>query len=201
MIRIDVRDNIAQIKRDLDRMRTDIAERAMASAINRTADQGRTRMIREISREFAISAGEVRGTLRLSRARPGFGTGKLIAELAPLTKKRGRGFNLIRFVERKVSLAEGRRRAKAGTLRQIGFQIKRGSGTKRITGAFIGNKGRTVFVREGKARLPIKAVTTIDVAQMFNTKRINGDVVAFIQQKFPEILTREVRYFTERFGK
>lgn len=198
MIKIDIRDNVAAVKADIDRLRADISERAIASALNKTAEQGRTRMIREISREFAITAGEVRGTLRLSRARPGAGTGRLIAELAPLTKKRGRGFNVIRFLERKVSLAEGRRRAKAGTLRQLGFQIKRGGGTKRIAGVFIGNKGRTVFVREGRARLPIKAVTTIDVAQMFNTRRINGVVVAFIQQKFPELLARELQYFASR---
>jgi len=55
-------------------------------------------------------------------------------------------------------------------------------------------------VRVGKERLPIKALTTIDVAQMFNTKRINAKVVQMIEAKFPTIFANEVRYYTERFN-
>lgn len=198
MIRIDVRDNLAEVKRELAALQSSLRERAIAGALNKVTDQARTRMIREITREFEMKSGDVRAALRIRRARGGaFGT-QLVAELAAFQRPNGRGFNVIRFMERKVTLAEAKRRAKAGTLNQLAFKIKRGGGAKRIAGAFIGNKGRTVFVRTGKARLPIKGVTTIDVAQMFNTRRINGAVVAFIEAKFPELLARELAFFAQR---
>ena len=56
------------------------------------------------------------------------------------------------------------------------------------------------MIREGRARLPIKALQTIDVPSMFNTRRINAKVIAFIKAKLPTIFDNEARYFTERFN-
>ena len=199
-MKIDIRTNIDDVKRDLNRLQSDIQQRAIARALNRTMDQGRTQMVREIASEFEIKQSEIRARMSIRRAREGYFGGLLTVELFALQNKRGRGFNLIRFVEKRVTLAEAKRRQKAGTLNQLGFRIKKGGGIKRITGAFIGNKGRTVFMREGKERLPIKAVTTIDVAQMFNTRRINSKVVRYVQDKFPEVLGREVDYYVRKFA-
>ena len=80
------------------------------------------------------------------------------------------------------------------------FKIKRVGGKKVITGAFVGNNGRTVFIRTTDNRLPIKALQTIDVGQMFNTKRINAVVVRTLREKFPEVFEREARYFTDKFN-
>ena len=84
-----------------------------------------------------------------------------------------------------MTLAEGRRRNKAGTQNQLRFQIKKVGGKKIISGAFIGNKGRTVFIRETGDRLPIKALSTIDVPQMFNTRRIKKRVIKRIEKELP----------------
>lgn len=213
-MRIDVRDNFAQVKGDLARLQRDIREKAIARALNRTAEQAKTAMVRNITQAFEIKAGEVRALLVLRPARPGFFGGLLTAELRALQNKRGRGLNLIRFLEKKVTFAEAKRRARAGTLNRLGFRIKRGGGVKRIDGAFIGNKGRTVFRRvpdttmASRARYAgskhaekIAAVTTIDVPQMFNTRRVNAAVVKVIREKFPEILARETRFYVERFGR
>ena len=69
-----------------------------------------------------------------------------------------------------------------------------------IRGAFIGNKGRTVFIRTTDKRLPIQALQTIDVGQMFNQKRINARVVAAINTKFPELFARESKFFLSKLG-
>lgn len=199
-VRIDVRTNVADVQRELRRLQSDIQQRAIARALNRTMDQGQTQMVRAIASEFEIKQSEVRARLSIRRAREGYFGGLLTVDLFAFQNKRGRGFNLIRFVEKRVTLAEAKRRQKAGTLNQLGFRIKKGGGIKRIQGAFIGNKGRTVFMREGDARLPIKAVTTIDVPQMFNTRRINSKVVKYVKDKFPEVLAREVDYYVKRFG-
>lgn len=199
-MKFDIRDNFAEVKRALAQAHTDIRDKAMARALNRTAEQGQTQMIRGISREFNIPQSEVRSAIRISRAKPGSGGTFLTVDIEALQRKRGRGFNVIRFVEKKTTLAQAKKRRKAGTINQLHFQIKRSGGKQLISGAFIGNKGRTVFKREGKERLPIKAVTTIDVAQMFNTKRINQQVVKFMLDKFPSVLDREIAFYTKRLG-
>ena len=79
------------------------------------------------------------------------------------------------------------------------FKIKKNGPRKLIPGSFLINDGRTVMIRVGKARLPIKALQTIDVPSMFNTKRINAKVLRFIEDKFPELFKNEARFFTERF--
>ena len=128
--------------------------------------------------------------------------------------KRGRSLNLINFLERSVSMAAARQRTKGGeggtyqlgnrTVRkalQLRFKIRRTGPKKVIEGAFIGNKGRTVFIREGASRLPIKALQTIDVAQMFNTQRINAKVVQLINTRFPAIFANDARFYTLKFGQ
>ena len=115
-------------------------------------------------------------------------------------------------MERFVSLAQARKRAKAGDLAQLRFKIRKTGGMRMIKGAFIGNQGRTVFVRVAgtvmasrskytgsKYAEQIRAVSTVDVPGMFNTKRINSKVVAAMKDKFPVIFQREAAYYTSKF--
>jgi Prophage minor tail protein Z (GPZ) len=201
VVRLEIKTNFADVQRGLDRLRSDVASKALASAVNRTIEQARTEMSREIRRDYRLSAAEVRERLRIKRASFRAGRFGIEASLTGTGKGgRGRSMNVIRFVERKVTLAEARRRGKAGTLNQLRVQIKTTGGPQVIKGAFIANKGRTVFIRKGKERLPIKAVQTIDVPQMFNAKRINSAVMRAIRDKFPRIAEREIAYFTARFN-
>lgn len=188
-MRLDVRSNLDAVKFDLARLKSNIRDRAIARAINRTAEQARTQMIRGITSEFAIQAKDVREQIKLRKAKDGSFGLLLTAELTAFGRRRGRR-------SRNVMLFGTRQTAKGVTVR-----IRKATGRRLIAGAFIGNKGRTVFKRVGAERLPIKGVETIDVPQMFNTKRINSKVVAIPQDKFPEILRREVSFYVERFGR
>lgn len=184
----------------LDQLQADIRERAGVSAVNKTLAKGRTRMAREISREFNVTYGFVVERLNIAKAK--FVGGKaVIAGALDGSNGRKRSANLIAFVERKTTLAQAKKRAKAGTLDQLHFQIKRKGGRVTIPGAFIANQGRTVFMREGKARLPIKALTTIGIPQMFNTRRLNKIVVDLMREEFPAIFAHEVEYYTQRFNR
>lgn len=201
-MKLSIETNFKDVARQLKTLQADIATKATASALNKTVAQAKTAMGREITREFNISVADVREKLAIRKATARGGLAGIEAVLEAVRKdKRSRGLNLIRFMEKSVSLAQARKRGKAGTLNQLHVQIKRGGGKKTLGSAFIANKGRTVFVRVGKERLPIKGLTTIDVAQMFNTKRINAKVVEVIKDKFPGIFAGEVRHFTERFNK
>lgn len=205
--------NLPDVSRSLRGLREDIRNKAAARALNRTVEQARTAMSREIRAEFNMTAGEVNQALKIRKAAPSTGAFFLTAELSSPTK-RGRSLNLIRFVERFTTLAQYRKRVKAGEggtqiLRnggvvqkalQLRLKIKKRGQATTIKGAFIGNKGRTVFIREGDKRLPIKALQTIDVAQMFNTRRIRDAVLKHVDQIYPRILGREIKFYTDRFN-
>jgi hypothetical protein len=153
----------------LDLLQADVLERAAVSAVNKTVAIGKTRMIRAITRRYNVSAGYVRERLRIERAKYVKGSAQIAAVLSGSgTRGEKRSANLIAFVEKTVSLAAAKKRRAAGeggsymlggAVRQkaleLRFKIKRGAPAKVIPGAFIGNKGRTVFIRVGKSRLPM----------------------------------------------
>lgn len=193
MIQINVKSTLDQQAKALRRLSGELQDKAVRLALNKTIDKGRAEMVRAITSEFNIKASAVRPHLHVRKAR----AKKLGLEVvlrAFNSRRSGRSQNLIRFLEKKVTLAEARRRAKRGTLKQLGFQIKKRGGVKRIQGAFVSNRGRTIFVREGDGRLPIKAVQTIDVPQMFNTRRINERVVRRIKGEFGVEFDRAARF-------
>lgn len=190
-------------------MTDDTIRKAQVSTVNKLGALAETAMRREITREFNVSASFVRARLRLRRASNRGGSGIAIEAVLIGSGSSGakRSANLIHFVEKSISLAEARRRLRAGEGQssrnrtfELRAKIKRGAGPKIVKGAFIGNKGRTVFIREGNTRLPIKPVQTIDVPQMFNTKRVNGRVVALIESRGKQQLEHELRYYMSRQG-
>ena len=198
-MQFSIKNNFPDVQRMLTDMQKDVANKAMASALNKTVAQAKTAMSREIRAEFNMSASKVGAALKVNNARASSGAFRLEASLES-PRQRGRSLNLINFMERSTTLAQARKRSKAGTLNQLFVQIKKGGGKKALGSAFIGNKGRTIFVRTGKARLPIKALQTIDVAGMFNTKRVNAKVLQMIEAKFPELFANETRFFADRFN-
>lgn len=200
MVTLTISADFKDVQRRLDGLQREVREQALVRAVNRTTEQARTDMSREIRSEFVMSAERVRDQLRVVRA--GFKQGRAVIEARLVGgRAKGRSLNLIRFVERRATLADGKRRGKAGTQARVFVQIKRKGGKKALgPAAFIGNQGRTVFERVGPKRLPIKAKTTIDVAQMFNTKRINAAVVRKLRDKFPAIVEREVAFYVRKFN-
>jgi hypothetical protein len=216
MVSLSVKADFADVERSLSVLREDIKRQVLASSINKTIDLGRTAMVRQITSEFNLTAAYVRQRLRVRRA---LNRGQLAIEGALIGGKDDgrRSANIIVFLEKSVTLAEGKRRAKAGTQNQLFVKIKRAGGKKAVKGAFgqgafIGNKGRTVFERMPGTKMAsrrgntkhseqIKPVQVIDVAQMFNTRRINAAVVQMVKSKFPGIAAREIRFYTERFNR
>lgn len=185
-MKITISHNFPDVQRQLDRLHEDVAKQALVRAVNRTMEQAKTAMSREIRGEFNIAASKVNAALRITKASYRGGLFTVQATLESPTK-RGRSLNLINFGARQTS-------------KGVTFKVKKSGGRKLIPHAFIANDGRTVFIRVGKERLPIKALQTIDVAQMFNTKRINARVVTTMKAKFPEVFAREAKFYTDRFN-
>ena len=188
---------IPELKKKLESLTGSQIQSAISMAINKTAAKGLAEITRAITQRYEIKGNEVRNSMSLRSSKPG----TLEAEISIFgsTKKRGRSLNMIHFVEKKVTLAEGRKRAKNGTLNQLRFKVIKGAGLKTVTGdaalnngAFIGNKGRTVFQRVSKNRLAIKPVQVIGVGQMFNFKPLNARVKKKIKDEFVVEVNRAV---------
>lgn len=197
MVALSITHNFPQVQRALQQLPAQVAERALANTVNRVLEQARTQMVRAITAEYRISASTVRDRLRLRRA--AFRAGVLNVS-ADLSAGGRRAMNVIHF---------SATRAQAG----VTVRIRKGGGAKVIRGAFIGNKGRTVFERiEGttmrsRSRYSgtqhaqrIKPVQTIDVPQMFNARRINERVLAFIREALPRRFEQEARFALSKFA-
>ena len=122
-MQIKISTNFPQIQRQLETMRQDIADKAVASALNKTVAQAKTAMSREIRREFNISTQAVNDALRIRRATAVRARLQLEASLESRSK-RGRSLNLINFLERSVSMAAARQRIKGG---EGGFRPRQAS--------------------------------------------------------------------------
>ena len=188
---------LPELQKKLESLTGPQMKSAMSKAINKTAAKGQAEIKRAITQRYDIKANEVANSMSLRSSK----AATLEAEITIFgsTKKKGRSLNMIHFVEKKVTLAEGRKRAKKGTQNQLRFRVIKGTGNKTIlgdttlkNGAFIGNKGRTVFQRTGNTRLPIKPVQVIGVGQMFNFKPINARVKKKIEAEFATEMTRAV---------
>lgn len=186
-MKIDIRTNFPQVERALAGLQKDVAAQALVRAVNRTMEQAKTGMSREIREEFVLPKAKVDAALRIKRANYHAGRFMVQAVLESPSKK-GRSLNLINFAAKQ-------------TAKGVTFKVKKGGPRKLIPGAFIANDGRTVFIRQGKPRLPIKAIQTIDVAQMFNTQRIKSRVVKTMQDKFPGIFAGEAKFYMDRFNR
>ncbi len=199
---ISIRNNFPEIAAKLDRLGKDVGDKAVVRALNTTIDQGKTQMARQISQEFRVSVGTAKDRLKVFKASARNGALRFVAILEATKRGKSRSMNLIAFVNKaKVSKASAKRSGRTDLAGQLQFQIKRGGGRKSIKGAFIGNQGRTVFIRTGKERLPIKALNTIDIGQMFNTRRVNKVVRQVMLDKFPANFQRELRAVLGGFAK
>lgn len=187
-MQLSIKTNFPDVQRRLDELAKDIASKATASALNKTVAKAKTAMSKEIRAEFNMSAATVGQSLLIRKASAAGGRFNLSAELSSISKRGKRSLNLAHFDAR-----QGKR--------GVSFKIKRGGPRKTIPGSFLINGGKTVMIRTGKGRLPIKALQTIDVASMFNTKRINAKVVRFIEDEFGRIFANEAKFFTDRFNR
>lgn len=218
MIVLNVRHNFPDVIKQLKEFPEKVADKVMARALNTAVQQAKPAMAGEISREFRISVAEVKKRLQVHAAKRKGGIYVLEASLEATQRTRGWGMGIINFVEKVTTLGQARKRAKAGTLSQVFFQIKRSGGKKFIKGAFIATNPKTggtaLFVRVPGTTMSsrskyagtkhaeqIEAQTTIDIPQMFNTKRINQVVVATMLQRFEANFQRELRAVLGGFVK
>jgi len=204
MIKIDVRGDFG--KSMLARVQRDLRPKVIQPALNKMADKVKADLARAIPAEFNVKAAEVRSAVDIRRARSG--SLEAVVTIFGSASKRGRSMNLIHFLSAvqatgraiKVRGAKGKKSELAALQKQLGFLIKKGGGLKKIEGAFLGNKGRTVFMRVGKERLPIKPVQVIGFSQMFKSRKIERRILDTIAREMPVEIDRAIKMVLARSG-
>lgn len=194
-IRVDVL-GLVDVQRQLRRLQEMERATALSMALNKVAKMARTEADRAIRGRFAVRAGEIRSSMVLITAKRKDLEARLSIFGSPT--KRGRSMNMVRFLERKVTLAERRRRIKRGSEKQLRYRVTKAGGLRIIPGSFLGNQGRTIFRRTGKSRLPIEPVQVIGVAQMFNTRTIRARVLRRVESDLMVEMTRAVDLVSSR---
>jgi hypothetical protein len=187
MIRMSVRADLNAVRDQLRRLEKGVREKAIAAALNRTAEMAKTAAARDITGTFNLQARYVKDRIRIRRASARSGVLEVV-----LSSPGKRSANLIRYAETRPTAAKIRKRAKSGTL-GVYVKIRRGDSYKLVKGAFIGNQGRTVFRRVGKARLPIESLQAIDVPQaMFSDIGVTN-LKRAVARVFPQRLAYEIQ--------
>ena len=198
-LKVDIR-GIAEVQRRIGRLPGELQGKAVSAAINKTAQKARAEINRAIPQEYAVKADEVRSAISL-RSASGSNL-QAVIDIFGSKSRRGRSANMIRFLA--VAVAAGasfktrgavgiKKKDIAAIKRQLGFKIRRAGGLKKIEGAFIGNKGRTVFIRTGDARLPIEPVQVIGFSQMFNARKIRDRVMAKVDKDLLDEVDRAIK--------
>ena len=192
-IKVDIR-GIDAVQAELQRISGEFRRgRAIGAALNKTAQRARAEINRAVVDEYAIKAGDVRNAVYLRSARANLGKLEAVIDVFGSPTRRGRSMNVVRFLAavQAAGAAHGTRGGKLGKKalnalgRQLGFRFKKSSGAKTIAGAFLANKGRTVFQRTGPARFPIEPVQVIGVSGMFSSRKIRDRVMAKIEADLP----------------
>ena len=201
MITLTVRNNFPEVQRKLEALSQNVRDRVIPAALNKVADKARTEMKRRIAAEFNIKQGDVNSQLEVSKASRKLGIFEV--RLQPFGRRRGhisRNVMLFKAMPTKPTSYKTVRAQIHGkwvTMKVpvgggVSVEIRRGQ-RKTIEGAFIANKGRTVFIRTGKDRLPIKGVETVDVPSMFNKRTINAAVMRKIETDLPVEFDRAIK--------
>lgn len=204
MIKIDVRGDFG--KSMLARVQRDLRPKVIQPALNKMADKVKAELARAIPAEFNVKAAEVRSAVDIRRARSG--SLEAVVTIFGSASKRGRSMNLIHFLAAvqatgraiKVRGAKGKKSELTALQKQLGFLIKKGGGLKKIEGAFLGNKGRTIFMRVGNDRLPIKPVQVIGFSQMFKSRKIERRILDTIGREMPIEIDRAIKMVLARSG-
>ena len=180
-------------------------DRAASMALNKVAAKARTEADRAIRDRFAVASDQVRGSMVLIRAKQNGQALEAIVQIFGSPTQRGRSMNMVRFLERSVTLAQAKKRRKAGTLKQLRFKVLKAGSLKTIDGAFLGNNGRTVFrrvpgttMKSNPKKEGIAPVQVIGVSQMFNTRVIRSRVLDRVNRELVDEVNRAVALVISR---
>lgn len=198
-MKLSISSNFPGLLETLKKLPNDIQSKVLKPALKQSADAGKTALIRDITQNFNIQRFEVTNSVRsFVSESPKIINGGIGYTATILTSSNKRSLNLIRFIEKKITLAQSRKRNKAGTKNYLHAKIRKTGGYKSLGNkAFVGNKGRTVFFRVDGSR-KIKAFQTINISQMANTIEGTQRVIERINEVLENRINNRLKFILSR---
>jgi len=154
-ISFNVKADIKQVTRSLNRWEKRAVPAAANAALNKAAAKVRTTISSDLAKEMGIKVGEVKKQINVRRSNFTTLTAKLIA--------RGRRWNIIRFKAKELKTA---------------LKASPWNKARKWKTGFIGNQGRTAFLRLSRKRLDIKPLRGPGMASEF----VRDRAVALMQR-------------------
>jgi hypothetical protein len=169
-VSMSVQSTIKQVTRNLSAIERKVIPKATVTALNKVGKEVTTVAVKTINARTGLQQKVIREFLDSFKASS--------RSWVFLLRARRRPFNLIRF---------GARQTKKGV------SANAWEGRKVYKGAFIGNSGRTVFTRKGKARTPIKSVYGPDM-RVFLEKTNLDAMEKKVGERFPKLLFDAINF-------
>lgn len=190
MFSVDVRADIAKLKRNVDLKQKQIHD-ATRRAINGTAQQVKTEASRQIRAQRAMPVRVINAALDLKRANFRDLTARITATGRPIALKHY-GAKGPRGRPKKLKIArDGRGRFAGGTgSPPVTVEIIKGR-RKVVRGGFFGPNDH-VFKREGKARTPIKRLVGPSISSAMAKRVVNQAMVKKTKDVFPRLFSHEL---------
>jgi len=174
-LKIDIKGDVSAARRRLAYLKNEAVNKAATRALNRTGDHANTLTVRDLARVTGLKQKDVRAAL--SRLRANF------SNLTYRLRAIGRALNLIRFGARQTKKGVS---AAAWGVRKI------------YRGTFIANQGRTVFVREGQERLPIRPVHGPSLPREFGRAEFLANLRAAVNAKWKTEFAAQLKYYLSK---
>lgn len=218
MISLTTRVDVSGPLKMLNGLKASLKDKIAARAINRIADQVKTKATNEIYNEFNLPRAKILQRIKIRKA---FARANVIQAEISVPEAGGkyralhltdlRGTKDLRYSSGRIGgqtlrMARRDRKGKVTTKGGVQYTMLKSKGKQTLPNAFIApgkNSGKMiVFQRENlnDPRSKLKAVYRIDVPQMFNTKRLKADLTRLIREKLPGEIERLMRLEISRGG-
>lgn len=168
---LDISSNIDEVTKHLTAIQKQVIPQASSTALNKTTRTVSKEIKRDVAKDTGLKQKEVAERMSLVKANK--------HTQAAYIKMSGRYFNLIHFKARQI---------------KKGVKAKAWGKSKLYRGAFIANKGRTVFARMGKKRLPIRGVAGPNPAVELNERMKNPNFNKRVVARFDKVFSQELKY-------
>lgn len=193
-IEISVRHELKPLRQALTRMERRALPAATSAALNKAAASVRGAATKRLAAETKIKLSAVRAGITLHKAN------KLT--LAARIEARGRPLNVIRF------MTPGQIRTWLNSVRRPRPPVHaKPWGIKRVyrRSVFIGNDGRTLFIREGKSRLSIRPLSGPSIGRELTAKTSSGRAIRAVinrqfRERFPVEMSRALANELRKLG-
>lgn len=186
---IRIVDDLPELRRALPRAARRAMPTAVSQALNRVAPSMRKVAVRAMSTHTGIPQKDIRSRIVVHKA------GK--ADLTARIEAKGRPLNVIRFMTtRAVSSWLSRSPAKRKPISARPWGIKR-TYSRRV---FIGNQGRTLFIREGAGRMAIRGLAGPSIGRELVRKEVRGAMLLQFRQRWPVEFERAMNNQLRRLG-